>query len=115
MAYAQQCVSIDGQTLSLALNDISSLMWSTTGTASSRSYDLGIGKNAAGIAEIHSGTPGIYRDLKLRNLIATGRVDLPQYTTATRPAWVNGAQIFDTDLDKQLIGGVSAWEVVTSS
>lgn len=37
-----------------------------------------------------------------------------QYTTATRPAWVNGAQIFDTDLDKLLIGGVSAWEVVTS-
>lgn len=36
-------------------------------------------------------------------------------TTATRPSWVNGATIFDTDLDKLLIGGVSGWEVVTSS
>jgi len=57
---------------------------------------------------------GNFRDLKLRNLIATGRIELPQYTTATRPAWVNGAQIFDSDLDKLLIGGASAWEVVTS-
>lgn len=37
-----------------------------------------------------------------------------QYTTATRPAWVNGAVIFDTDLDKLVIGGASAWEAVTS-
>lgn len=35
-------------------------------------------------------------------------------TTATRPSWVNGATVFDTDLDKLLIGGVSGWEVVTS-
>jgi len=39
----------------------------------------------------------------------------PQYTTATRPAWVNGAVIFDTDIDKVVIGGVSGWEAVTST
>jgi hypothetical protein len=44
-----------------------------------------------------------------------GPVFLKPYTTATRPAWVNGAAIFDTDLDKAVIGGVSGWEVVTST
>jgi hypothetical protein len=37
-----------------------------------------------------------------------------QFTTATRPAWTNGAVIFDTDLDKLVIGGSAAWEAVTS-
>jgi len=62
-----------------------------------------------------SGTRTSYRDIKARVIIATGRIDLPQYTTATRPTLTNGALIFDSDLDKALIGGASAWEVVTSS
>ena len=37
-----------------------------------------------------------------------------QYTTATRPSWTNGAVIFDTDIDKLVIGGASVWEAVTS-
>jgi hypothetical protein len=75
---------------------------------------VAFGRNATGVLEVNSGAASNFRDLKLRNLIATGRVDLPQYTTATRPAFVNGAVFFDSDLDKMVVGGVSAWEVVTS-
>mgnify|MGYP006349110401 CR=1 FL=1 len=52
---------------------------------------------------------------QLGNMVQAGGTFKPaQYTTATRPAWVNGAVIFDTDLDKLVIGGASAWEAVTS-
>ena len=89
--------------------------YSSSATAASiGSIDVKTSRNAAGVIEVNNGTPGTFRDLKLRNLIATGRIDLPQYTTATRPASVNGSMIFDTDLDKALVGGASAWEVVTS-
>lgn len=79
--------------------------------------DSGLGRSAAGTLEINNGiTAGTFRDLKLRNLTSIGGVITPsQYTTATRPAWVNGAVIFDTDLDKLVIGGASAWEAVTSA
>lgn len=53
---------------------------------------------------------------QLGNMVQSGGTFKPaQYTTATRPAWSNGAVIFDTDLDKLVIGGVSAWEAVTSA
>lgn len=39
---------------------------------------------------------------------------LAQYTTAGRPAYEKGALIFDTTLNKLLVGGATAWEVVTS-
>jgi hypothetical protein len=43
-----------------------------------------------------------------------GRVRIQQYTTATRPAYVKGAIIFDTTLNKLVVGGVTTWEVITS-
>jgi len=45
----------------------------------------------------------------------TGILILAQYTTATRPAYVKGSQFFDTTINKMVIGGATAWEVVTSS
>jgi hypothetical protein len=45
----------------------------------------------------------------------TGILVLGQYTTATEPAYVKGAQFFNTTLNKMRIGGASAWETVTSS
>ena len=45
---------------------------------------------------------------------ATGIVTPGTFTTGTRPAKTLGGIIFDTTLNKLLIGGVSAWEVVTS-
>jgi len=44
-----------------------------------------------------------------------GRVNIPKFTTAAAPAWVLGAMYFDTTLNKLRIGGVSAWETVTST
>ena len=44
----------------------------------------------------------------------TGIVTPGTFTTGTRPAKTLGGIIFDTTLNKLLIGGVSAWEVVTS-
>jgi len=44
-----------------------------------------------------------------------GRVRIPQYTTATRPAYVIGAVIFDTTLNKLVVGGATGWEVITST
>lgn len=38
----------------------------------------------------------------------------PQYTTANRPAYKKGVLIYDTTLGKLVIGGATAWEVVTS-
>ena len=37
-------------------------------------YNVALGKNASGVAEINSGTNGTLRDLKLRNLIGTGNL-----------------------------------------
>lgn len=36
------------------------------------SFDLGLGRNAAGVLEINNGTLGTYRDIKARNLTLTG-------------------------------------------
>jgi hypothetical protein len=49
------------------------------------------------------------------NIRATGLINLGQFTTATRPVYSKGAQFFDTTLSKLVVGGASAWEVVTSA
>ena len=48
--------------------------------------------------------------IQTNNLLKVG-----QYTTATEPAYVKGAQYFNTTLNKMRIGGVSVWETVTSA
>jgi 6-phosphogluconolactonase (cycloisomerase 2 family) len=42
-------------------------------------------------------------------------VDIPQFTTATAPAYRIGAMYFDTTLNKLRIGGATAWETITSA
>jgi len=49
------------------------------------------------------------------NIRLTGINILGQYTTATEPAYVKGAQFFNTTLNKMRIGGASAYETVTSA
>lgn len=44
-----------------------------------------------------------------------GRVNIQQYTTATRPIYVKGAVIFDSTLNKLVVGGATAWEVISST
>jgi hypothetical protein len=48
--------------------------------------------------------------IKLSNLLKLG-----QFTTATEPAYVKGAQFFNTTLNKMRIGGATAYETVTSN
>ena len=97
----------------MRVNYLSMYSWTNTEGATSAA-DTALTRNAAGVVEINNGTAGTFRDLKLRNLIASGRIDNAQFTTATRPAFTNGAIIFDTDLDKLLIGGAAGWEAITS-
>jgi len=60
--------------------------------------------------------PATYRELQLvyqaiRSLQAS---IIPQYTTANRPTYLKGLVIYDTTLGKLVVGGATAWEVVTS-
>lgn len=47
---------------------------STAGGAFGGGIDMGIARNATGVLEINNGTKGTYRDLKLRNIEATGNI-----------------------------------------
>jgi len=93
------------------------LRWSNTIDAGwSASKDIGLRRESEGVLEIFDGiTNGVLRDLNLRNLTTSGIIVLGQYTTSTRPAYVKGSQFFDTTINKMVIGGATAWEVVTSS
>jgi hypothetical protein len=51
----------------------------------------------------------------ITNTILRGAVSFAQFTTATEPAYLKGAQFFNTTLDKMRIGGATAYETVTSS
>ena len=95
---------------------VGAIGWGWSGSAANPASNTAVAAHIidSSTIEFNNGNTGTRRDVKLRNLIATGRIDLPQYTTATRPASVNGSMIFDTDLDKALIGGAAGWEVVTS-
>jgi len=39
---------------------------------------------------------------------------LPQYSTVDRPTYKKGLLIYDTTAGKLVVGGLTAWEVVTS-
>ncbi|MBP9714795.1 MAG: hypothetical protein KBD60_14105, partial [Sterolibacterium sp.] len=68
---------------------------------SNTSLDLRLERNAAGVVEINNGTAGTFRDLKLRNLIASGGVvTLASFTVATLPSASTsgaGAMAYVTD------------------
>ncbi len=49
------------------------------------SQDTCFSRNAAGVFEINNGTPGTFRDLKLRNLIASGGTGVNVATVGTLP------------------------------
>jgi hypothetical protein len=46
--------------------------------------------------------------------VLRGRINLQQYATGSRPAYVKGALIYDSTLSKLVVGGATDWEVVTS-
>ena len=65
-----------------------------------------------------SGNVSIGNTNNIHKLDVTGNIKLSgihilgQYTTATRPAYVKGAQFFDTTINKMVIGGASTWNTV---
>ena len=62
-----------------------------------------------GTGAVTSGSLAVTGTISATSIITPGT-----FTTGTRPAKTLGGIIFDTTLNKLLIGGVSAWEVVTS-
>ena len=48
--------------------------WRSTARSDTGANDTGLSRNAAGVLEINNGTAGTFRDLKLRNLTASGTV-----------------------------------------
>jgi hypothetical protein len=83
------------------------------GTNSSSTFDLAINAYGGNLG-INQLAPteklDVIGNIKLSNLLKLG-----QFTTATEPAYVKGAQFFNTTLNKMRIGGATAYETVTSS
>ena len=92
--------------------------WSATDTVAMIGYDQGTSRQA-GIGFLNFAQDTLRMAVTCQNgdlKTQFGGLIYPKhYTTATRPAWANGAVFFDDDLDKLVVGGVSAWEVVTST
>ena len=57
--------------------------------------DVALSRNASGVIEINSVTPGTFRDLKLRNLVNTNYQELQEMTAPAGAA--NSARIFTQD------------------
>lgn len=78
MAYgAAKCFFASGQgpldTQGVSVQGSSGYYWGPYGVADG-SAQLGLVNSSAGLLELNSGTAGVYRDFKLRNLIGTGNL-----------------------------------------
>ncbi len=69
---------------------------STPNNSSPVSFDVALGRSAAGVAELNNGTPGQFRDLRLRNLIASQYVEGAEMAAPAAPA-SNGFRIYAED------------------
>jgi hypothetical protein len=78
--------------------------------ANSQTNQIVIGYNAIG-AGTNTATLG---NTSIVDTILRGRVNIQQYATGSRPAYVKGALIYDSTLGKLVVGGNLGWEVVTS-
>ena len=78
--------------------------------ASGESNQIVIGDSAIG-AGSNTATLG---NTSILDTILRGRINLQQYATGSRPTYVKGALIYDSTLGKLVVGGATAWEVVTS-
>jgi hypothetical protein len=83
----------------------------TRALADGQTNQVVIGHNAVG-AGSNTVTLG---HTTITNTILRGAVSFAQFTTATEPAYLKGAQFFNTTLNKMRIGGATAYETVTSS
>jgi hypothetical protein len=77
--------------------------WSESSTEAHTGNGVtGIARNAAGVVEINSGTAGTFRDLKLRDLTASGVVCAGTYTVGTLPSAAANAYKFATVSDSSV-------------
>lgn len=65
---------------------------------------------------IHFDLPNRLKEMfdRIQTDIQTITTKLPQYTTALRPPYAKGSLIFDSTLNKLVVGGATGWEVITS-
>lgn len=86
------------------INTVGAIMPSSAilhwGSSTFATPDLGMGRNAAGVLEINSSSAGTLRDLKLRNIEATGTIGPALFTVGTLPTeatTARGALVHVTD------------------
>jgi len=96
-------------TLTLANNSVF-IGVNTRALADNQTNQIVIGHTAIG-AGSNTATLG---NTSIVDTILRGRINLQQYATASRPAYVKGALIYDSTLSKLVVGGATDWEVVTS-
>jgi hypothetical protein len=100
---------------------ISAYKVSTNRTGLKFFAELGFNTAVEAVRIIESGNVGINQPNPTERLDVVGNgkfsgtVSCGQFTTATEPAYVKGAQFFNTTLNKMRIGGATAYETVTSS
>jgi hypothetical protein len=98
-----------GATLTSATNSIF-IGRDTRANANAETNQIVIGDTAIG-AGSNTATLG---NTSIIDTILRGRINLQQYATGSRPAYVKGALIYDSTLGKLVVGGETGWEVVTS-
>jgi hypothetical protein len=100
----------DGSNLTVSDNSIF-IGFDARANSNSQTNQIVIGHTAIG-AGSNTATLG---NTSIVDTILRGRINLQQYATGSRPAYVKGALIYDSTLGKLVVGGNSGWEVVTSS
>jgi hypothetical protein len=101
----------DGTTSNVLVSNSLFLGNDTKALADNQTNQIVIGYNAIG-AGSNTATLG---NTSIVDTILRGRINLQQYATGSRPTYVKGALIYDSTLDKLVVGGATGWEVVTSA
>jgi hypothetical protein len=100
----------NGSTALTIINNSVFLGANTRANADNETNQIVIGHTAIG-AGSNTATLG---NTSIVDTILRGRINLQQYATGSRPAYVKGALIYDSTLSKLVVGGATDWEVVTS-
>lgn len=87
----------------LRMGSGSMVLFGSAAATHTSTFDTGIGRTSAGVAEINNGTSGTLRDLRLRNLI-TAPVTVATLTAAATAG--AGARSFVTDASLSMTAGV---------
>jgi hypothetical protein len=100
----------DGTTANTISNNSLFIGFNSKALANNQTNQIVIGHDAIG-AGSNTATIG---NTSIVDTVLRGRVNIQQYATGSRPAYVKGALIYDSTLSKLVVGGATGWEVVTS-